>query len=123
MSRDYEEDYQFFYKNRRQFIFTTRYVKPPVYKQGALGAKEAFKRYLVGKRRPTESSEPELLQELLVCRVTLLDFIRSEAENYVRYEGQPVAYFLSNFIDPPRWVLSMFIREVNIAQKNSETAS
>lgn len=116
MSRNYEEEYFFFLNNKNFFDFTDRFVRKPDYDKFGPSAKQAFKTFLQFNRWPKKSSQPEDLLELLVCRVTMMDFIKKEAasDNNV---GRPVAFFLSSFKDPPKWVLNMYIREFNKAHK------
>lgn len=83
-SKKYERDYEFYYKNRKNFIFCgTRVPKyQAIFDENGKSAKEVF--YIIdstGKNSPT--NEPELLNELLLTKASVNFQIKQWREGFL----------------------------------------
>lgn len=107
-SKKYERDYEFYYSQRNVFNFcgtlTPKYTA--VFDENGKSAKEVF--YMIdsqGKNLPT--NEPELLNELLLCKASINFQIKQWGEG--RAKGITSLYELTeeykNQYNLPEWVI------------------
>lgn len=99
----FEKDFLFYYNNRHHFTFAGSLVPEPIFAEDGVDAKQAF--WIFDSRgKISPCREPELLQELLICKKAINLQINMWAE------GQedcwiPISELLEVFIGSvPEWV-------------------